>query len=231
MAAVTAAAPVRIPAIWIAARTGREEQVLQLLNEGADINAQGHLESSPLHAAGKNNHLNVVRLLLRHGADVSSQTIKGDTPLHWAAGQGHEAAATMLLQHGADLSAENVAGFTPEQFAIHTGAIQLAKMLKLWLEAEAVRRAQCVAFAMGQHDRLGAGSWVQQLDPGLVRLILDGVVVEPKVPGQLEYMQEVFQQEVQVLKERWRMHLIVCSFSSFLFIIAANWTMVRPSPS
>ena len=138
----------------------------------------------------------------------------------------------MLLQHGADLSAENVAGFTPEQSAIQSGAIQLAKMLKLWREAEAVRRAQCVAFTMGQHDRLGAGSGVQQLDPGLVRLILDGVVVEPKVQ-----IEEGFQHEVQVLKERCRISLIVCVnimkilSKSVLFTIAANWTMVRPSPS
>ena len=29
------------------------------------------------------------------------------------------------------------------------------------------------AFAMGQHERLGASSLVQVLDPGVVRIILD----------------------------------------------------------
>jgi hypothetical protein len=35
------------------------------------------------------------------------------------------------------------------------------------------RRAGCEAFAMGHHQRLGAGSFVQDLDAGVVRMIFD----------------------------------------------------------
>jgi len=49
--------------------------------------------------------------------------------------------------------------------------LQIAEMLK----AEALRRAQCEAFAMGQLERLGAGSMVRGLDPGVVRMVLEHV--------------------------------------------------------
>jgi len=42
-------------------------------------------------------------------------------------------------------------------------------------EAEAVRREQCVVFAMGQQDRLGTESWVRWLDPGVVQMVLEQV--------------------------------------------------------
>ena len=71
-------------------------------------------------------------------------------------------------------------------------------MLQQWAKAKAVRRDKCAAFAMGQHGRLGAGSWVQKLDSGVVRLVLDEVVEEPEVQGQLFFFQEAFLQELQV---------------------------------
>ena len=44
------------------------------------------------------------------------------------------------------------------------------------LKAEAQRRARCEAFAMGQQERLGVGSWVQELEPGVVHMVLDHVI-------------------------------------------------------
>ncbi|KAJ1467300.1 hypothetical protein T484DRAFT_1859254 [Baffinella frigidus] len=42
-------------------------------------------------------------------------------------------------------------------------------------EAEATRRTKCVAFAMGHHQRLGAGSRVEWLEPGVLRMVLEQV--------------------------------------------------------
>ena len=42
-------------------------------------------------------------------------------------------------------------------------------------QPEAVRRAQCEAFAMGQSERLGAGSQVRWLEPEVMRMILEQV--------------------------------------------------------
>jgi len=43
------------------------------------------------------------------------------------------------------------------------------------MRREAVRRVKCVAFAMGLQERLGAGSPVQELDAGVVRMVLEQV--------------------------------------------------------
>ena len=73
-------------------------------------------------------------------------------------------AATM----GADEQTQTNDGRTPEDVATTEGHHQIAAMLK----AEGVRRAQCVAFAMGHHARLGEGTWVEELDAGVVRMVL-----------------------------------------------------------
>ena len=40
------------------------------------------------------------------------------------------------------------------------------------LRAVTTCRMRCIAFAMGLHERLGAGSRVGALDPGVVRMVL-----------------------------------------------------------
>jgi hypothetical protein len=79
--------------------------------------------------------------------------------------------ARILLDNGADEQQKTNAGSTPEDFATAGPHPLLAVMLK----AVAVRRAQCVAFAMGNQERLGAGSWVQERDAGVVLMVLEQV--------------------------------------------------------
>ena len=79
--------------------------------------------------------------------------------------------ALMLLDMGADEQTQTNDGRTLEDVATAEGHHQIAAMLK----TEGVRRAQCVAFAMGNHARLGEGTWVEELDAGVVRMVLDQV--------------------------------------------------------
>jgi len=76
-----------------------------------------------------------------------------------------------LLDQGADEQSKTHAGTTPEDFADGGGYVEVGRMFK----AVAVRRAQCVAFAMGHQERLGAESWVLELDAGVVRMVLERV--------------------------------------------------------
>ena len=76
-----------------------------------------------------------------------------------------------LLDKGADESAETHDGETPEHFATGQGHLQTAAMIR----AVAASRARWVAFAMGQQERLGAGSPVHELDAGVVRMVLEHV--------------------------------------------------------
>ena len=101
---------------------------------------------------------------------MTAKDIGGRTPLHYAALGADPAAMKLLLDApGADVLAIDNDGRTPQDFATAESRLQIKAMI----EAEALRRVQCVAFAMGQHTRLGAGSAVQVLEEGVVRMVLE----------------------------------------------------------
>ncbi|KAJ1465675.1 ankyrin repeat-containing domain protein, partial [Baffinella frigidus] len=62
---------------------------------------------TPLHAAVRTKHLEVVRFLLGAGADKNAPDNDGHTPLHIAAIHGHPEVVRALLEAGADITAKN----------------------------------------------------------------------------------------------------------------------------
>jgi hypothetical protein len=83
----------------------------------------------------------------------------------------------LLLDKGADEQSRTHGltprhrGMTPRQLATNRQHVEVVNMLAY----VGIRRAQCVAFAMGHHERLGAGSRVLALDAGVVRMVLEQV--------------------------------------------------------
>ncbi|KIK64492.1 hypothetical protein GYMLUDRAFT_415268 [Collybiopsis luxurians FD-317 M1] len=83
------------------------ETVVQLLLEnGADVNAQGSFYGTALHAATEKGNEAVVKLLLENGADVNAQGGDYGNALVAAAQGGNEAVVKLLLENGADVSAQ-----------------------------------------------------------------------------------------------------------------------------
>jgi len=99
-------------------------------------------------------------------------TQDGRTPLHEAAARGRLEVVQMLLENGADFLARTDAGESPEGLATARGQTQVAALLGAVAE-EADRRVRWGAFAMGQHQRLGARSLVQGLDADVAHMILN----------------------------------------------------------
>ena len=165
---------------WISARV---EELGRLIEGGADVEEEGggigmNWEApSRLVGSARGGHVVQVIMLLQSGADVTVKDKQGWTALHHAAVSGHEQIVELLIHHGADSSAKNNKGLTPEDLATGYPTVghdqQRVRTIIAILKAETERRAKCFAFAMGLHERLGAGSCVQGLDPGVARIVLD----------------------------------------------------------
>jgi ankyrin repeat protein len=153
-----------------------EEVVQLLLENGEEVSARSNDGYTPLHCAALICHEALVLVLLAKGAEVSARSTNGLTPLHCAALCGTEPVARVLLQMGADLQSTTDDGRTAEDIATARLHPQVAAMLKVEAERrEAVRRARRMAFAMGHHERPGAGSRVRWLDAGVLRMVLEQV--------------------------------------------------------
>jgi hypothetical protein len=77
-----------------------------LLENGADINAQGEYCVNALTEASFEGHEQVVRLLLENGADVNTQGGDGSKALTEALLRGHKQVVRLLLENGAYVNVE-----------------------------------------------------------------------------------------------------------------------------
>ena len=81
-----------------AAFLGHKEIVELLLENGAEVNAKGLADWTPLHLAAHNNNEQIVQLLIAKGAEVNLYTSPGfgGTPLDVADGE----TIAILRKHG-----------------------------------------------------------------------------------------------------------------------------------
>jgi hypothetical protein len=116
-------------ALHWAAENGHEAVARQLLEEGADANAEDIWGLTALQWAAMYGHEAVARLLLEKGADACGDETYGLTALHTSAMNGHEAVARLLLEEGADANAEDIWGLTALQWAAMYGHEVAARLL------------------------------------------------------------------------------------------------------
>jgi ankyrin repeat protein len=91
--------------LQIAARLGFAVLVKDILDGGADVNAQGDHYGNALQAAAYSGNEAVVRLLVDSGADVNAHGGHYSNALQAAAYSGNEAVVRLLLDSGADVNA------------------------------------------------------------------------------------------------------------------------------
>jgi ankyrin repeat protein len=72
--------------LYSASRSGELDKVVQLIADGAQVNAQFELDGmTALMWAAFMGHIGVCEFLIANGADVNAQDNNGDTALAWAA--------------------------------------------------------------------------------------------------------------------------------------------------
>ncbi|KAN0118793.1 Ankyrin repeat-containing domain protein [Russula decolorans] len=116
--------------LYYAAKFGFRDLAEDLIAEHPDqINAWGGFHRSPMHAAAREGHINILSLLLDHGVDVEvRRTFHNETPLIYASWAGQREAALYLIDRGADINAEDFRKCTP-LFIAFRGDVEGARML------------------------------------------------------------------------------------------------------
>ncbi|XP_053317992.1 protein phosphatase 1 regulatory subunit 12A [Spea bombifrons] len=105
-------------AVFLAAcSSGDSEEVLKLLDRGADINYANVDGLTALHQACIDDNLDMVKFLVENGASINQPDNEGWIPLHAAASCGYLDIAEYLISRGANVGAVNSEGDTPLDIA------------------------------------------------------------------------------------------------------------------
>ncbi|QDH18745.1 hypothetical protein wCauA_03885 [Wolbachia endosymbiont of Carposina sasakii] len=94
-------------------------KVSDFLDGGANIEAKGINNQTPLCVASCKGNLYVLKLLLSRNAKVNVQDDSRKTPLHYAAREGHSDVAELLLGRGTMIDAEDCFGMAPLHYAAY----------------------------------------------------------------------------------------------------------------
>ena len=76
--------------------TAQNEIARTLIQHGANVNAKGESDLTPLHTAAARGNIEAVTLLLEHGADINATTTDGKKPISYAEERNHPAMVEFL---------------------------------------------------------------------------------------------------------------------------------------
>ena len=113
------------------------DEILRLLELGADIDVRNYKGKTGLHYAAKAGFLKVINLLIEKGATIDAPDNSGETALFEAIrstikdGEKQRAAIETLLAKGADPNLKNRKGLTPLQVAQRMRRADAGKIVEL----------------------------------------------------------------------------------------------------
>jgi ankyrin repeat protein len=96
--------------LFLACKKGDIEGIKVLIANGADVNAKGDYNLTPLHEACTNKNIDVARILIEKGADVNAMDRYGRAVLYSACGIGDIDMVKLLIEKGADVNKQNQHG-------------------------------------------------------------------------------------------------------------------------
>ncbi|KAB5541878.1 hypothetical protein PHYPO_G00085010 [Pangasianodon hypophthalmus] len=132
-------------AVFLAAcSSGDTEEVLRLLERGADINYANVDGLTALHQACIDDNVDMVTFLVEHGACINQPDNEGWIPLHAAASCGYMDIAEYLISQGANVGVVNSEGETPLDIAEEEAMEELLKneINRQGVDIEAARKEE-----------------------------------------------------------------------------------------
>ncbi|XP_058273097.1 protein phosphatase 1 regulatory subunit 12A isoform X3 [Hemibagrus wyckioides] len=132
-------------AVFLAAcSSGDTEEVLRLLERGADINYANVDGLTALHQACIDDNVDMVTFLVEHGACINQPDNEGWIPLHAAASCGYLDIAEYLISEGANVGVVNSEGETPLDIAEEEAMEELLKneINRQGVDIEAARKEE-----------------------------------------------------------------------------------------
>lgn len=159
-----------------AARFGELAELVQLLDEGANIEERGPGGNSALHMAAANGEEAAVRELLARGANAMAQNDAGNTPLHYAAQQKQLACLKLLLASPCDVLQQNSFGKSILSEAMATGDGQVVSAVLEHASAAEERIIQGL-------DQKGESSVTHSLDLGAGTLAVRELQIASTIEG------------------------------------------------
>lgn len=112
-----------------AAAEGDNDKVLQLLQEGADINATDGSGRTAVLAATRNNRADTVKALIQQGADINIRDNSLDNVLLYAGASGYLEIVKLAIDAGADTKLTNRFGGTALIPASERGHVEVVREL------------------------------------------------------------------------------------------------------
>jgi ankyrin repeat protein len=85
--------------LHIACVRGAMDEVMPLLDAGADVDASGEIDNTPLHEAVGQGHVAVVEALLERGASPGLLNRFGESPIDTAKLSGNHAIEALIAEH------------------------------------------------------------------------------------------------------------------------------------
>ncbi|XP_059219235.1 protein phosphatase 1 regulatory subunit 12B isoform X16 [Stomoxys calcitrans] len=139
---------------------GDKDEVLKLLEQGADINTANVDGLTALHQACIDDNLEMVEFLVEQGADINRQDNEGWTPLHATASCGFVSIARYLVEHGADVAAVNSDGDLAVDLAVD---IQHLPMIDFMQKMVAEQQIDCAKARQAEQQQMltDAKKWLR----------------------------------------------------------------------
>ncbi|KFZ24288.1 hypothetical protein V502_01228 [Pseudogymnoascus sp. VKM F-4520 (FW-2644)] len=115
--------------LYYASLSGLANTACRIVQEGANVNAQGGYYGNALQAASSGGHNKIVEVLLSKGADVNVQGGVYGNALQVASSRGHNKVVEVLLSKGADVNAQGGADGNALQVASSGGHDKVVEVL------------------------------------------------------------------------------------------------------